>query len=548
MPRKPAYLTDEQVIKVQRWMKDRQAFLQEAVIIINKDKKRVPFVYNRSQRMVEEAQQQYLWNMILKSRQQGITLKECGDTLYDVLFSRDFNAMMVAQRDTSVKKIFNRDLKGMWSRLPEWFRNLYRIETGSKEEMAFGHGSRIIITTNDSPRARSDTTHRLHLSEVGFWSHYHESMTAILQTAANNARVTIESTANGPNGFWQLWQETNVHTGGYNKLFLGWTLDETINYPAPLPRLRWTKEEAEYAERHGLSEEQVGWVRETLQKKCHGSWNSFYQEYPNTPEEAFILSGAHYFSTLFAPEEAKDSGDTDDGLVIFEQPSEFRAFSAGIDTATGEPDGDKSACIITDVTEKGKERVVAAFRDRLPISEFKKMAYELCYKYHAVAVIERTGGYGGPVIDYFRERYYPWMYCQVELDTVTGRWTERLGWDTTAVSRPRMLERVQEGLYNRTLDVRDRRIKAEINAFVWVNGKALAATGRHDDMLFALADSLMGSEQAVTLTKNVIDRFVPQTKDEVARWEMQTGRLWSEHHRNDHEMKSLDDIVNSNWG
>ena len=52
--------------------------------------------------------------------------------------------------------------------------------------------------------------------------------------------------------------------------------------------------EKELIKRYQLSYEQLLWRRWTLKNKCQNDIKIFRQEYPSTPEEAFVTTGRPY--------------------------------------------------------------------------------------------------------------------------------------------------------------------------------------------------------------------------------------------------------------
>ena len=48
--------------------------------------------------------------------------------------------------------------------------------------------------------------------------------------------------------------------------------------------------------KHGCTLEQLNWRRSTIRNECDGDLDKFHQEYPSTPEEAFLVSGRPRFN------------------------------------------------------------------------------------------------------------------------------------------------------------------------------------------------------------------------------------------------------------
>jgi hypothetical protein len=65
-------------------------------------------------------------------------------------------------------------------------------------------------------------------------------------------------------------------------------------------------EEQDLLNNHGADLEQISWRRWAIPNRCQGYVDKFHQEYPTTPEEAFISTG----TPAFLPEEMKAAEGT----------------------------------------------------------------------------------------------------------------------------------------------------------------------------------------------------------------------------------------------
>lgn len=118
----------------------------------------------------------------------------------------------------------------------------------------------------------------------------------IMQTVPNDpsTMVVIESTANGYDHFKELWDGAENGTNEWIPVFLPWYLEKGYRMAVP-PGTEWTEEERQLQRDFGLDEEQLQWRRWCIRANCGGSVEEFRQEYPNTPAEAFLLSGTPFF-------------------------------------------------------------------------------------------------------------------------------------------------------------------------------------------------------------------------------------------------------------
>lgn len=59
----------------------------------------------------------------------------------------------------------------------------------------------------------------------------------------------------------------------------------------------FSPEETELCSKYEIDEEQIMWRRYAIANLCGGDIDQFRQEYPSTPEEAFIMTGSPVFNT-----------------------------------------------------------------------------------------------------------------------------------------------------------------------------------------------------------------------------------------------------------
>jgi len=144
---------------------------------------------------------------------------------------------------------------------------------------------------------RSDTLTNVHASELAFWpGDIAETLAGLMQAVPNTPEslVIIESTANGFNFFKKLWDDAAAGLNDFVPFFAAWY--EMEENPMPYYGEELTAEETELKAAFGLDDEQIMWRRWCIRNNCGGDLEYFHQEYPATPEEAFIATGAAVFS------------------------------------------------------------------------------------------------------------------------------------------------------------------------------------------------------------------------------------------------------------
>ena len=488
-------------------------FSENHLKIITKDSDLKPLKLNAAQKEIIAGFDDSSHLMLLKARQLGSTTAIAAYFFWYTLFNKYTRTAVVAHTDEAVKKIFE-IYRMFYDQLPPFLK----LETtrARENEIKFATGSSIRVGSASSQSFRGGTYNLIHASEYAFWNNMEQTIASLFGARTKDAKVVLESTANGMNEAYDMWSKEV----GYTKIFLSWKMD--TNYELDEPKFTdSTEEELEYAYENKLNKGQFNWMVSTLRTACANNWNIFNQEYPANPEDAFIATGSPFFPHHYNVNHAKD------GYIEYAKPKKFGIYAMGVDTATGSPGGDYSAFMVLDVTDRKNIRMAASFYERIPPSMYSKRVLKTAKRYNALVVIE-TNSYGLGVQEYVQHQGYPHVYRTSSFDKVTNRWQNKLGFMTTSRARPLLFTRLYEHITREWCDARCDRFKMEANRLQYnARGKVEAASGQHDDMVMAVGLALMGLDQVDDIEEEVQRSYKPQGIAEVLEWEKHTGRLWS---------------------
>ena len=290
-------------------LKDRWWRINNLYWIINEKGQKVQFRLNYVQQVIYRT----LWylNIVLKSRQHGVTTFFCIFFLDNVLFNSNVRAGIIAHNREDAETFFRDKVKYAYDNLPEWIRETVPASQDTARELKFANNSSIRVGT----AFVSATLQYLHISEFGkICRKYPEKATEIVAGSLNTVHagqfITIESTAEGNEGyFYQFCQDAKKKKEGRVQLsdldfkffFFAWYQDirnrldiSGIVLPRPLvvyfDMLR---------DKHGikLDEGQKAWY---AKKWTTMGEDLMRQQHPSFPEEAFqaSLEGA-YFASQF---------------------------------------------------------------------------------------------------------------------------------------------------------------------------------------------------------------------------------------------------------
>ena len=526
-------MTREEKIQVEitRCKADFLYFCLKYLWIIDKRGKRVRLNLNRAQRRWYAKYLENSWTYVLKSRKLGISTAVAAVGLHQAMFHGK-NVLVQSLDRISARTIF-KIYQFFYKNLPSWMTD----EVGwclplvrNKTEIEFKGGGYVGSLTAGSggESARGGTPHVIHLSEFAQYAYIDEVLASVMNSAGDDPIVTLETTARGLNRAYQMWNESS----SWSKVFISW-MEDPDTYSSRQRPDQVPVEIKQLAKEFGLTKGQVYWACEVLDKKCGGSWNTFRQEHPVTPEMAFISSGSRFFTSHLFPQVRPSYGYT-----RWEEPKKYRVYSLGCDVATGMPDGDMSAFKLTDVTEAGNIHEVSAYYGIVSVHDFAALVLQEAKEYEAIITWE-ANGVGAALTSYLIDDGYSNLYTRVSRDRVSNQVMSKVGFHSGSVSadgnrfsasseRMVLLSRLQRLFSRDEYHIQDPCLKHEINTFVHDNkGRPGADQGSHDDMIFATGLSIMGADQ-IDYVQETRWRRKPDGIREQLEWEAQTGLMYED--------------------
>lgn len=162
-------------------------------------------------------------------------------------------------------------------------------------------------------------------------------------------------------------------------------------------------------------------------------------------------------------------------ILFFADPAEGRDF-----------------CAMVSCSKKHADTPVT-FNQRMESSQFgyelEKMAkyvYNRTRVWPTIAVERNVGAATTHVLQLLN---YPDLFRMVTLGMSYNKQTERVGWDTTKTSRPKMLDELSLALRQRKFIIYDREVISQMMHFIKNprTGKPEAEVGRKDDLVISAA-------------------------------------------------------------
>lgn len=493
---------EETLINNKRWEKrlpDNDK-IKSHFYIRNKKGERVKYVPNNSQKLYRAKRTRR--NIVLKSRQQGLSKEIDADQLADCL-KKSTNAVVISHEKEATKRLFS-----AVKYYVDWMDIKPAISIDSKQEMKFPQvgSSYFIGTAGQKAFGRGDTVDRAHLSEAGFYDNF-EMILAGISEATEQGQIDIESTPNGRNGFYDLWQKAKKGLSPYTCIFIPWFIheeytvdamtEEQINglsvavremFAIPDSEMQYTENEKNLM-RRVKEEYQIDMTPGQIKWRRYKIWDKgdlFFQEYPEDDVSCFLQSGRSVFKSIKVDVTKKIPLDDlnkikpEDRLRLLgdkDKKISKKTLYAGIDPAEGTLTGD-SHCfsVIEPDLEHGKMCVIYEYVSNEPIDVFARKVANICEVFDIYLGIEKQG-VGVAMCNKIRE--YDVWYRE---------------WNTSGSTRPVMITDLEEAYRKEELIETYPEAEDEARNMTYnENNRPEHPPGKHDDRIFSRAIALQMS-------------------------------------------------------
>jgi len=206
------------------------------------------------------------YSLTLKARQIGWTTLVAAHQFWLAFFHPDQNIIDLSRTEREAVLLLRKTKYG-FSHLPLWMVDRGpRSLVEHQQRMLFENGSQITSMPSASDPARGESATLIVVDEWAFLPNPEEAWSSIEPVADVGGRIIGLSTANGSGNFFhQLWVGASASNNRFAPMFFPWSATED-------------RDESWYQSK---KESMLAW--------------QLAQEYPTTPEEAFIKSGNPVF-------------------------------------------------------------------------------------------------------------------------------------------------------------------------------------------------------------------------------------------------------------
>lgn len=409
----------------------------------------------------------------LKARQLGFSTSVAFFAFWRAYTTPGIKILLLSKGERESRLLLDKVVFGL-DRLPEWLRAKGpKIKSRTQSNLEFDNGSEILSLPSASDPARGFTGALIIVDEWAFLPNATEAWASIEPTADIGGQIIGLSTANGVgNMFHTLWVNAVNGQNMFKPMFYSW-------------RAVAGRDDEWYAAKR----------RNMLPWQLH-------QEYPTTPEEAFIKSGASVFNVeqlqniptetptrhnLIRPTAGPEFVPNPEGSVrIWEHPIPHRMYVLGVDVAEGLGHGDYSSVHVIDVVTRG---VVATWHGHIEADLLAHQVYGLGTLYNSGLVCVEANNHGLTTITELRRLAYPRLWRRRAQNSTTKKISTQYGFKTTRGTKGPVIDGLAAWLREEA-PLPDAETISELMSYVRADNGSTSGSP-HDDRVMSLAFAVM---------------------------------------------------------
>lgn len=340
--------TEFYAMEMEKCMNDIMYFAENYFYIVNLDEGRQTIKLFDAQR---KAIQQIIDNkrtIVCASRQIGKSTLMTIVCLWNVLFKKDYQVAILANKEDQAKEILER-IKLAYEEIPNWLKS--GVLEFTKEVLLLVNKSKIFVSTTSESGIRGKSVNLLFVDEFAHIAPqiadpFFKSVMPTI-SSSKSAKIVLISTPKGAAGkFYEIFRDAEKSVA-----------DRKNNDTKSKKKSNWTPVRIHYSEVPGRDEE---WVKEQL-ASINYDMDAWRQEF----EIEFLESGTaalnqgiiEQLKSLCCPAEFS----FDEGTYhIWKKPEVDRIISIGVDVAEGVGQ-DYTVAIVLDITDPDDIEMCAVF-------------------------------------------------------------------------------------------------------------------------------------------------------------------------------------------
>jgi len=457
------YLSKKELVReIVKCGKDPVYFIDNYCKISHPTRGQIPFKTWDFQQELLHKFNDYRNNVILKSRQMGISTITAAYVSWMMLFHRDKNILVIATKFTTASNLVKK-VKAMIKLLPPWFDQIATIEIDNRSSFVLNNGSEIKASSTSADAGRSEALSLLVVDEAAHIENFDELWTALQPTMAAGGRCIALSSPNGVgNWFHKNYVAAQNGESTFHPTILHWTLHPERN-PA------WFEETTRNLSRRKIAQEY----------ECNFNASGETVIHPDDLTKIETKCCEPKYQTGF-----------DRNFWIWEEYNPENQYLLVGDVARG--DGNDYSVFHIFNTETMQQ--VAEYRGKPTTDLFARILFDAGKEYGESMLVVENNNIGFSVLEKLIDAGYPNLYFStkgtheyIEQYQAENMPNAIAGFTTSQKTRPLIVAKLEEFIRNELITINSIRSFQELKTFVWRNGRPEAQRGYNDDLVMSLS-------------------------------------------------------------
>lgn len=444
-------------------------------------------------------------NIILKSRQMGITTLVAAYSLWLMTFHDDKEILCLSITQETSKAIVTKVRFGN-DNLPSWLK-VPAVED-NRLSLKLKNGSKIMAASSAGTSGRSSALSLLIVDEAAFIEKIEEIWLSAQFTLSTGGKAIILSTPNGVGNFFhKMWTDEK---NGMNRISLPWHLH-------PERDQKWRDDQTKISGVKGAAQE------------CDC-------EFSTSGNTVLDIPTLEWYEKTQAMEPLEQRGH-DRGYWIYKYPEAGRSYMVSADVARGDG-SDFSGAQVLDIETLEQ---VAEYKGQIPTKDYGRLLIMIATEYNTALLVIENATVGWAVIQEVLDNNYPNLFyssADLQYVDVEAQMTNKIntqekkmtpGFVTSNKSRPLLISKLESYIRNKEVILRSKRLINELTVFIWKNtggssAKAEAMTGYNDDLVMSLAIGLWIRDVALRLrgesdaiTRSILSKIGSTSKEQAIK-------------------------------
>jgi hypothetical protein len=422
-------------------------------------------------------------NIVLKSRQMGISTLTAAYSLWLMTFHSDKNILCISITQETAKEIVTK-VRFANDNLPAWLK--VPCVEDNRLSLRLKNGSQIKAVSSAGTAGRSAALSLLIIDEAAFIDGIEEIWLSAQYTLSTGGRAIVLSTPNGVGNFFhKTWVEAEEGKNNFKTIRLPWHLH-------PERDQTWRDKQTELSGVKGAAQE------------CDC-------DFATSGNQVVSVDILEFYKQTYVKDPVERRGGQQD-LWIWDYPNYSKNYMVTADCARGDG-ADFSAFHVIDIETMEQ---VAEYKGQLTTKDYGNLLVTVATEYNNALLVVENNNQGWAALQQVIDRdYQNTFYSSADLAIVDVEktYTNKLngqdkklipGFSTTTKTRPLVISNLELFFRQKQVIIKSKRLLEELNVFVWNGPKAEAMKGYNDDLVMSFGIGIWVRETALKLRNEQI--------------------------------------------